>query len=110
MISLVEMSKILRKAHKRPWLLPKSQVPNWLVRLFGPFFGLSRDYTRKHLGIRFKIDNTRSIEELGIVYRPIGQTLIDHYNSWIEQKRGRTSSDALRPRFSAYRSSDSGGA
>jgi hypothetical protein len=33
---------------------------------------------RKHLGIRFKIDNTRSIEE----HRPIEETLIDHYRSW----------------------------
>lgn len=98
MISLVEISRILRQVHQLPWLLPKHQVPNWLVRLFGPFFGLTQDYMRKHLGIRFKVDNTRSIEELGIVYRPIEQTLTDHYNGWIEQKRGRTSSRVLKPR------------
>jgi nucleoside-diphosphate-sugar epimerase len=82
MTSLTEMSKILRKVHKYPWLLPKRQLPNWLVMAFGPFFGLSRDYMRKNLGIRFKIDNTRSIKELGIVYRPIEETLTDHYKSW----------------------------
>jgi nucleoside-diphosphate-sugar epimerase len=96
MISLVEISRILRKVHKRPWLLPKRELPNWLVRLFGPFFGLGQDYMRKHLGIRFKVDNARSIEELGIVYRPIEQTLIDHYSSWIEQRSRRSRSDALK--------------
>jgi nucleoside-diphosphate-sugar epimerase len=82
MTSLVEMSRILRKVHKLPWLLPKYQLPNWLVMTFGPWWGLRRDYMRKHLGIRFKIDNARSISELGIVYRPIEETLTDHYRSW----------------------------
>jgi len=84
MTSLVEMSMMLRKVHKYPLLLPKNTLPNWLVMTFGPFWGLSREYMRKHLGICFKIDNKRSIEELGIAYRPIEETLIDHYRSWLE--------------------------
>jgi nucleoside-diphosphate-sugar epimerase len=58
------------------------QAPNFVVRLIGPFFGLTQDYMRKHIGVRFKVDNRRSIEELGIQYRPLEQTLIDHYRSW----------------------------
>jgi hypothetical protein len=73
---LVAMSTMLRKAHKYPLLLPKNTLPNWLVMAFGPCWGLSRDYMRKHLGFRFKINDTRSIEELGITYRPIEETLI----------------------------------
>jgi len=84
MTTLAEMSTMLRKVHKYPFLLPKYTLPNWLVMTFGPFWGLSRDFMRKHLGIRFKIDNRRSIEELGIFYRPIEETLIDHYRSWSE--------------------------
>ena len=37
---------------------------------------------RKHLGIRFAVDNQRSIDELGIVYRPLAETLRDHYAAW----------------------------
>ena len=90
------MSKILRKVHKHPLLLPKNQLPNWLVMVFGPLFGLSRDYMRKHLGIRFRLDNRRSIEELGIVYRPVEETLADHYKSWDEARR-RTAVHAIPP-------------
>ncbi len=36
---------------------------------------------------RFKIDNRRSIEELGVVYLPIEETLADHYTSWGAQKK-----------------------
>jgi nucleoside-diphosphate-sugar epimerase len=82
MASFVEISKILRTVHRRPYLLPRHQIPNFVVRLIGPFFGLTQDYMRKHIGVRFKVDNRRSIEELGIQYRPLEQTLIDHYRSW----------------------------
>jgi dihydroflavonol-4-reductase len=88
MISFVEISKIVRSIHRRPWLLPRHQVPDAVVKLIGPFFGLTQDYIRKHLGIRFKVDNHRSIDELGITYRPIEQTLHEHYRSWVEQRSG----------------------
>jgi nucleoside-diphosphate-sugar epimerase len=90
MIAFVEISKAVRKIHKRPYLLPRHQVPNGVVRMIGPFFGLTQDYIRKHLGIRFKVDNHRSVDELGIVYRPIEETLRDHYRSWVAQREQKT--------------------
>jgi len=86
MISFADIAKILRTVHKRPYLLPTHQVPEWLVKLIGPFFGLTQEYIRNHLGIRFAVDNHRSVEELGVVYRPIQETLIDHYRSWASQR------------------------
>jgi nucleoside-diphosphate-sugar epimerase len=86
MVSFVEISRILRTMHPRPYLLPRHQIPNFVVRLIGPFFGLTQDYMRKHIGVRFKVDNHRSIEELGIQYRPLEQSLIDHYRSWAAQR------------------------
>jgi hypothetical protein len=59
-----------------------------VVRLIGPAFGLPPEYIRNHLGIRFPVDNRRSIEELGIVYRPIRETLTDHAREWLQQRRG----------------------
>lgn len=88
MTSFVDISKILRRVHPRPWLLPRHTIPDWLVRLIGPAFGLTPDYIRKHLGIRFPVDNRRSIEELGITYRPIRETLTDHAREWFRQRRG----------------------
>ncbi len=82
MISFLEVAKILRRVHKRPIFLPKAQIPDWLVRVVGPRFGLKQDYITKHLGIRFAVDNARSLTDLGITYRPIEETLVDHYHSW----------------------------
>ncbi|MBN0987649.1 NAD-dependent epimerase/dehydratase family protein [Amphritea pacifica] len=86
MISFVEIAKILRTVHRRSYLLPKRQIPDFAVRLIGPLFGLTQDYMRKHLGIRFGVDNHRSVDELGIDYRPIEETLIDHYRSWLAHR------------------------
>lgn len=89
MLSFIEIAKIIRQQHRRPWSLPTYSLPNGLIRLIGPLFGLNADYLRKHLGIRFAIDNQRSIDELGITYRPVEQTLIDHYHCWESQQSSR---------------------
>lgn len=82
MISLLDMARIIRPYHRRPRLLPRRPVPNWTIRILGPLFGLTQAYIRNHLGIRFTADNRRSIEELGIAYRPAEETLADHYRAW----------------------------
>jgi nucleoside-diphosphate-sugar epimerase len=87
MVSFLEMAKILRPVHQRPYLLPNLRIPASVVMMIGPLFGLSRQYVRNHIGIRFNVDNHRSIEELGIAYRPIEQTLKDHYQSWLAQRQ-----------------------
>jgi nucleoside-diphosphate-sugar epimerase len=82
MVSLLEIARALRGVHRRPFLLPRNRIPNPLVRLIGPLFGLTQEYLRNHLGIRFRVDNRRSVAELGVTYRPLRETLADHYHSW----------------------------
>ncbi|MCK9700968.1 MULTISPECIES: NAD-dependent epimerase/dehydratase family protein [Pseudomonas] len=87
MISFVEIAGIVRSLHRRPWLLPRYQIPNVLVRLIGPMFGLTQAYLSKHLGIRFSVDNQRSVNDLGVRYRSITETLTDHYQCWEAQRQ-----------------------
>ncbi|MFF4544899.1 NAD-dependent epimerase/dehydratase family protein [Streptomyces sp. NPDC001406] len=87
MTSFHEMSRIIRTRHPRDLRLPRTALPHWPVRVLGPAFGLTQDYIRKHLGIRFRVDNGRSVRELGITYRPIEETLLDHHESWRARRR-----------------------
>jgi nucleoside-diphosphate-sugar epimerase len=96
MTSFVEIASIVRCVHQRPYLLPRYRIPDALVRLIGPLFGLTPDYLRRHLGIRFAVDNQRSLDELNIRYRPITETLTDHYQCWDSQRQERKSNIALR--------------
>ncbi|MER6129488.1 NAD-dependent epimerase/dehydratase family protein [Streptomyces sp. NPDC001795] len=86
MTSFHEMSRIIRTRYPRDLRLPRTALPHWPVRVLGPAFGLTQDYIRKHLGIRFRVDNSRSVHELGITYRPVEETLLDHYETWRQQR------------------------
>ncbi|MGW1272865.1 NAD-dependent epimerase/dehydratase family protein [Streptomyces sp. NPDC002491] len=89
MTSFHRMAKILLEQHPRSLRLPRTALPHWPVRVLGPAFGLSQAYIRSHLGIRFRVDNRRSVDELGLVYRPIEETVTDHYRAWREQRARR---------------------
>ncbi|MER5215587.1 NAD-dependent epimerase/dehydratase family protein [Streptomyces sp. NPDC002838] len=88
MTSFHEMSRVIRTRYPRDLRLPRTALPHWPVRILGPAFGLTQDYVRKHLGIRFRVDNSRSVHELGVTYRPIEQTVLDHYEAWRRQRSG----------------------
>jgi hypothetical protein len=87
MVSMRQMSRIIRDRYPRRLALPRHAVPDAGVRLIGPRFGLTQDYVSKHLGITFPVDNHRSVEELGISYRPVAETVLDHYEAWRAQRR-----------------------
>ncbi|MGI5373580.1 NAD-dependent epimerase/dehydratase family protein [Streptomyces sp. CA-251387] len=89
MTSFHEMARILRTRYPRDLRLPRTALPHWPVRVLGPAFGLTQDYIRKHLGIRFEVDNSRSVSELGITYRPIEETILDHYAAWRSQRAAK---------------------
>jgi nucleoside-diphosphate-sugar epimerase len=82
MVSFLDMSRAVLKRFPRSLRLPRHGLPHWPVRILGPAFGLTQDYIRKHLGIRFAVDNGRSVRELGVAYRPAEETVIDHYLAW----------------------------
>jgi nucleoside-diphosphate-sugar epimerase len=87
MVSMGQMARIIRDRHPTRIGLPRHTLPDLAVRVLGPRFGLTPDYIRKHLGIRFAVDNRRSVEELGITYRPVEETVLDHYEAWRRLRR-----------------------
>jgi len=88
MVSFAQMAAIIRDRYPRRYLIPRHAVPDGAVRILGPRFGLTQQYIRNHLGIRFAVDNRRGIDELDVSYRPVAETVLDHYESWQDQ-RGR---------------------
>jgi nucleoside-diphosphate-sugar epimerase len=62
------------KLHKRP-------LSNWLLYLIGPWVGFSRRFLRGNLGYAPQFDVSRSIEELGLSYHPVEETMVDMVES-----------------------------
>lgn len=84
--SFVGLASILRSITGAS-RIPTHSLPNFMVRISGPLLGLSQKWLRLNLGIHFDIDNRPSLDQLKIVYRPLEETLADHYQSWETSQR-----------------------
>jgi len=81
-LSLLDMAKYVRSVHKQPKLLPTCSLPKLLVYAAGPFIGVSMKWVSRNIGIGYKVDRSRSVDELGIIYRPLEEVFADHYAAW----------------------------
>ncbi len=77
-LTLLEMSEILRQEFGSKYALPKRELPKFLIWLVAPTVGLTRKYVKQNVGCPIAFNNSKSIEKLGINYIPIDKTLTDH--------------------------------
>jgi hypothetical protein len=75
---MIELASILKKKYPNNSKIPRGVLPKFLLYLFGPLQGFSWKYVSKNIGLPLKFDNSKSLNELGISYRPIEETIIDH--------------------------------
>lgn len=75
--SFSEVGRILRNHFGDQWPFPKKTVPKWLVWLVGPFVDktMTRKMVSRNVGHPFVADNSKSIRELGLKYRPFEESL-----------------------------------
>lgn len=77
-----DMANPVRPFHRDPKTLPTQNLPKLMIYAAGPFMGLSMRWVARNIGIGYKADNSRSIEELGVHYRSKYNTIRDHYMAW----------------------------
>ena len=82
--SILSMTNDLRERFGDEYPFPKKTLSKFLVWLIGPFVGLERDFISANVGYPWKCDNSRSRKELGIAYRPIADTLCDHFQQMLD--------------------------
>jgi nucleoside-diphosphate-sugar epimerase len=63
---------------------PTFEVPKWLIWLLSPVFKRTRTYVRLNFNIKIQYDNSRSQSELGLTYRPVATTVVDHLQQLID--------------------------
>jgi nucleoside-diphosphate-sugar epimerase len=82
--SLLTMAEILKKQFPK-YPLPKTLLPKALVWLVGPIAaGVSRRFVKLNVGYSIGFDNSRSRQNLQIQYRPIKETLQQHFQQMID--------------------------
>jgi nucleoside-diphosphate-sugar epimerase len=82
-----EMAKSVLPKYGNLLPLPKSVAPKWLIWLIGPFINkaLSRKYINNNVNIEWKADNSKIINELGMDFRSIRETMEDSMEVLIEE-------------------------
>ena len=85
-MSLLDLANILREKFGEKYPIPIKEMPKWLVWLVAPLLDktLSRKYIGKNMGYAWKGDNSKSINELGMKYRPIKSSAVAMFQQMID--------------------------
>ena len=79
-MKILEICSILKEEFGDKYKVPTTELPKFLFYIVGPFVGFSWKFTSRNIGYDMKFDNSYSKENLGLDYKPIKTTLIDHAN------------------------------
>ncbi|WP_281613208.1 NAD-dependent epimerase/dehydratase family protein [Flammeovirga sp. SubArs3] len=83
-LTVLEMANLLREKFGNEYPLPKKELPKFMVWLLGPLQGLSRKMVSKNFGYKWLVDNSKSIKELEMNYRPAKETLNDFFQQMVD--------------------------
>jgi dihydroflavonol-4-reductase len=82
--SILKVSKMLRDVYGSKYPFPIRIIPKFLLWLIGPLAGFTRKMISRNIGHPFRADNTKSIEELGMSYRPAQVSVVGFFGQIVE--------------------------
>lgn len=80
----LEMGRLLRKRFGNKYRFPLFQAPKFMIKLMAPAVGLTRKYVELNVGHPLHFDSSKSRRELKLEYRPLEQTLADHFTQLLD--------------------------
>lgn len=84
--SFAEFATILRDQFGGTYPIPRRTMPKWLVWLMAPLVNesMTRKIVARNVGHPWRADNSKSVRELGISYRPLEESLNDMFQQLID--------------------------
>lgn len=83
-LSLLQIGTILRRRFGPFYPFPRMTAPKLIVKAIAPIAGLTREFVDRNVGYPLKFDNSRSRTELGLVYRPVEETITEHFQQMLD--------------------------
>ena len=83
---MFEMTQTLLPKFGDKYPLPRKPMAKWLVWLVGPFVNqsMTRKIISRNVNVPWKGDNSKSIRELGVHYRPMEESLNDMFQQLVD--------------------------
>lgn len=87
--NFTEIAEILRSQFGDQYPIPRRVLPKILVWLLGPLTdsALTRKVVSRNVGYPVRFENRRSVEDLGVAYRPIRESLVEMFQQLIKDGR-----------------------
>jgi nucleoside-diphosphate-sugar epimerase len=85
-LTFMDIVRTLKAKFGGKYKFPMMQAPKWLIYLMAPSMGVTRTFVKRNVGYPFGLNNAKSIRELGMSYRPMEQTLVEHFQQLIDDK------------------------
>ncbi|KRA39194.1 MULTISPECIES: NAD-dependent epimerase/dehydratase family protein [unclassified Nocardioides] len=83
-ISMLGIGRVLAKTFGNKLTFPRMIAPKAAVKLSAPLAGLTREFVEKNVGHPLAYDSSRTTAELGIDFRPVADTITEHYQQMID--------------------------
>ncbi len=80
------LSGFLHREFGNAYPFPSKLIPKWMIWLLAPAAGFTRKMVRLNVGYPWKADNSKSIRELGMQYRPVDESVTALFRQLIESK------------------------
>ena len=83
--SFLQIARILRSKFKGYPILEKP-IPKCILWLVGPFSNktLTRKFISRNIGYEFKADSSKSIQDLGMTYRPLDESVVEMFRQLVD--------------------------
>lgn len=85
--NMLEMARLVHEKFGDQYKVPHSLAPKWLLYLVGPMVNkvITWKFVKNNVDVEWKANNSKSIKELDITYRPLEETLSDTFEQAIQQ-------------------------
>lgn len=83
-LTLLEIGKMLRRRYGPLYPFPRTTAPKVMIKAVAPVVGLTRKFVDRNVGYPLAFDNSRSQDELGLTYRPVEQTVTEHFQQMLD--------------------------
>jgi nucleoside-diphosphate-sugar epimerase len=83
-MSMLDIGKALRRHFGYRPSFPLFEAPKAVISLAAPVAGLTREFVAKNVGWPVRYDNSRTVKELGISFRPGAESVVEHFQQLID--------------------------
>lgn len=84
--SVYEFAMMIKKKYGKKYRLPMMQTPKPMLYMLGWAFGLTLKFIKRNVGYPVKLNNSRSINDLGLTYTDLEKTIEDMVSGMQESK------------------------